>query len=67
VIKIYIDLEVISLGELFVEILCELVYHWRPCAIILELSEVTFALLNELEKHVPCIFLNYLLIFFLVL
>jgi hypothetical protein len=51
---------------LFAVVLCELIDDGRPSAIVLELSEISPSGLNQLEKHVPGVFLNYLKIFLLV-
>ena len=51
---------------LFAVILCELVDDGRPSAIVLELCEISPSRLNQFEKHVPGVFLNYLKIFLLV-
>ncbi len=51
---------------LFAVVLCELVDDGRPSTIVLELSEISPRGLNQLEKHVPRVFLNYLKVFLLV-
>jgi len=51
---------------LFAVVLCELVDDGRPSAVVLELSEISPRRLNQLEKHVPGVFLNYLQVFLLV-
>jgi hypothetical protein len=51
---------------LFAVVLCELVDDGRPSAIVLELSEISPSGLNQFEKHVPGVFLNYLKVFLLV-
>jgi hypothetical protein len=51
---------------LFAVVLCELVNDGWPSAIVLELSEISPRGLNQLKKHVPGVFLNYLQVFLLV-
>ena len=51
---------------LFAVVLCELVDDGWPSAVVLELSEISPSGLNQLKKHVPGVFLNYLKVFLLI-
>jgi hypothetical protein len=51
---------------LFAVVLCELIDDGRPRAVVLELSEISPRRLNQLEKHIPGVFLNHLQVFLLV-
>lgn len=51
---------------LFAVVLCELVDDGRPSSVVLEFCEISPRRLNQLEKHVPGVFLNYLQVFLLI-
>jgi hypothetical protein len=52
---------------LLAKILSELVDDGWPCPVVLEFSKVSTGVIDQLKKHVPCIFLYNLKVFLIVL